>query len=247
MIRNRSLVCMALGVVSFCSFVVAQAPPPPPPVHVPQIQAPQVPSQIHISDIKVPPTKAEDLPHVDTPQTAHVALTPEAARAIAAPIFRASVRAEPEMYDRAVYLRRECTRLHQEIRELGFEIPGISAADIARRDNRDVEPEWKWQQAREDMGRWLRCKKELEGLTHDDERARQREQAYVNNLRVETSGNYAVNHSDSTATSAPQIHCEDEITYTYEKVPVSAGFDSNGKPVYRMGWDVVPHKKRTCR
>ena len=140
-----------------------------------------------------------------------------------AAIFRASISAPPDRAEHADQLKREAANLLINISNL------LGEAD----DGSFLE-------ARRLAGELAHVERQLQALHLEDEEARQRRQRYINNLPVDST-TYEVHGSDDTAKQ-----CEDEVKTSIEKVPVSAGFDSNGNAVYKMDWDVVPHKVRVC-
>lgn len=109
--------------------------------------------------------------------------------------------------------------------------------------------------ARECTTRYLNDLKEIEYFSGAQDEADRRYAERIQHLRIDRTGSYAVNVSQTTAhystyepssgTAATEKKCHDETEYKIEKVPVKAGF-RNGEPYYDMRWDVVPHQRQVC-
>jgi hypothetical protein len=164
------------------------------------------------------------------PQQAARAVIVQTAQAAAKPIFLASIGVDKSDAQKADALRQRAGYLIAEIREL------VGEQDDASFDT-----------AKKYAGELADIQDQLKALNRDAEKTRQRQQAYLDSLPVENT-HYSTHKSDTTVNGVPpEIHCEDEISYTSISITKSAGFDSSGNPLKTNAYELIPHKTRVCK
>lgn len=150
---------------------------------------------------------------------------------------------------RVARLRDDISWHEHEVRYLNWTLISEALAVLVVHDVPDSPPEDEVREVREHVLAIAEDMRELEALTGEQAEAERRYQARIHNLQVFPNGRYSVETSDSTVitrfyptevqaapAAAKGQHVEFKCDYVQK--PVSAGFDQNNVPQYRMGMDV---------
>ncbi|MFA4902795.1 MAG: hypothetical protein WC600_08620 [Desulfobaccales bacterium] len=193
----------------------------------------------------------------ELPKSPEVKSPPVIAEPISAPV-QVWLAAQPSKEVQIALLKSEALGELEELRFHQWQVffQGLTSI-LTREQSSSTEDEFR--EARAHFIKYLDLLKQIEELTGEQAEAERRYNERLKNLTVFPSGGYSVQNSDSAvitryypenpprASSDEQpmqqskgTHWEDRCGV--EKCLIKAGFDKNGSPYYRMGYDVVRKK-----
>ena len=166
------------------------------------------------------------------------------------------ITAPPSSDQTVAALRREASAEYEEMQSRLWQVSLQGERAILSFQGRTTAAEDLVREARSHCARYLDLQRQIEALTGEKAEADRRYKERLEHLTVFPNGPYTVHTSDSTVInryypieapkSTPQkdqprgTHWEDRCGV--EKCLVKVGFDKNGNPFYKMGYDVVRKK-----
>jgi len=195
-------------------------------------------------------------------QTPHVELRPVPTAPISAPA-QLYIAARPWEDDETVAdLKEKAAAELQELRARLWLVSFRALTTTLAFQGKSTASEDMVREAREHCRKYLEYTARINARSGEIAEAERRRDEQMRNLTVIADGPYVVHTSDAAVvghyfpSDAPKSTSQSdpprtdkpkgthiEVSYTIEKVPKKAGFDSNGQPYYRMGWDVVRRER----